>query len=45
MTREPYDKLVLSIALKVLFRKSDGRLLGAQAIGEDGVTSGSARWP
>jgi len=25
------------IALKVLFRKSDGRLLGAQAIGEDGV--------
>ena len=25
------------IALKVLFRKSDGRLLGAQAVGEDGV--------
>jgi len=25
------------IAMKVLFRKSDGRLLGAQAIGEDGV--------
>jgi NADPH-dependent 2,4-dienoyl-CoA reductase/sulfur reductase-like enzyme/rhodanese-related sulfurtransferase len=25
------------IALKVLFRKSDGRLLGAQALGEDGV--------
>ncbi|MBS1211845.1 MAG: FAD-dependent pyridine nucleotide-disulfide oxidoreductase, partial [Proteobacteria bacterium] len=25
-----------SIALKVLFRKSDGRLLGAQALGEDG---------
>jgi len=26
-----------AIAMKVLFRKSDGRLLGAQAIGEDGV--------
>ncbi|MEP3047247.1 MAG: FAD-dependent oxidoreductase [Hyphomicrobiales bacterium] len=25
------------IALKVLFRKSDGRLLGAQGLGEDGV--------
>jgi len=25
------------IALKVIFRKSDGRLLGAQALGEDGV--------
>ncbi len=25
------------IAMKILFRKSDGRLLGAQAIGEDGV--------
>jgi len=25
------------LAMKVLFRKSDGRLLGAQAIGEDGV--------
>ena len=25
------------IAMKVLFRKSDGRLLGAQAAGEDGV--------
>jgi NADPH-dependent 2,4-dienoyl-CoA reductase/sulfur reductase-like enzyme/rhodanese-related sulfurtransferase len=25
------------IAMKVLFRKADGRLLGAQAIGEDGV--------
>ena len=25
------------IAMKVLFRKSDGRLLGAQGIGEDGV--------
>ena len=25
------------IAMKVIFRKSDGRLLGAQAIGEDGV--------
>ncbi|MGI9592543.1 MAG: rhodanese-like domain-containing protein, partial [Myxococcota bacterium] len=25
------------IAIKVLFRKSDGRLLGAQALGEDGV--------
>jgi NADPH-dependent 2,4-dienoyl-CoA reductase/sulfur reductase-like enzyme/rhodanese-related sulfurtransferase len=25
------------IAMKVLFRKSDGRVLGAQAIGEDGV--------
>ena len=25
------------IAMKVLFRKSDGRLLGAQAVGEDGV--------
>ncbi len=25
------------IALKILFRKSDGRLLGAQAAGEDGV--------
>ena len=25
------------IALKVLFRKSDGRFLGAQALGEDGV--------
>jgi len=27
------------IALKVLFRKSDGRLLGAQALGRDGVTA------
>ena len=26
-----------SIALKVLFRRSDGRVLGAQAVGEDGV--------
>jgi NADPH-dependent 2,4-dienoyl-CoA reductase/sulfur reductase-like enzyme/rhodanese-related sulfurtransferase len=26
-----------SIAMKVLFRKSDGRFLGAQAVGEDGV--------
>jgi len=26
-----------SIAMKVIFRKSDGRLLGAQALGEDGV--------
>ena len=25
------------IAMKVIFRKSDGRLLGAQAVGEDGV--------
>jgi NADPH-dependent 2,4-dienoyl-CoA reductase/sulfur reductase-like enzyme/rhodanese-related sulfurtransferase len=25
------------IAMKVLFRKSDGRLLGAQAVGQDGV--------
>jgi NADPH-dependent 2,4-dienoyl-CoA reductase/sulfur reductase-like enzyme/rhodanese-related sulfurtransferase len=25
------------VAMKVLFRKSDGRLLGAQAVGEDGV--------
>ena len=25
------------IAMKVLFRKSDGRLLGAQALGEDGI--------
>ena len=25
------------IAMKVLFRKSDGRLIGAQAVGEDGV--------
>ena len=25
------------IAMKILFRKSDGRLLGAQALGEDGV--------
>ena len=25
------------IAMKVLFRKSDGRILGAQALGEDGV--------
>jgi NADPH-dependent 2,4-dienoyl-CoA reductase/sulfur reductase-like enzyme/rhodanese-related sulfurtransferase len=25
------------IAIKVIFRKSDGRLLGAQALGEDGV--------
>ena len=25
------------LALKVLFRKSDGRILGAQALGEDGV--------
>ena len=32
--------------MKVLFRKSDGRLLGAQALGEDDAwTSGSARWP
>jgi NADPH-dependent 2,4-dienoyl-CoA reductase/sulfur reductase-like enzyme/rhodanese-related sulfurtransferase len=27
------------IAMKVLFRKSDGRLLGAQMLGEDGVPS------
>jgi NADPH-dependent 2,4-dienoyl-CoA reductase/sulfur reductase-like enzyme/rhodanese-related sulfurtransferase len=27
------------IALKVIFRKSDGLLLGAQALGEDGVTA------
>ena len=39
------------LGLKVLFRKSDGRLLGAQCLGEDGPavewTSGSApsRWP
>jgi NADPH-dependent 2,4-dienoyl-CoA reductase/sulfur reductase-like enzyme/rhodanese-related sulfurtransferase len=26
------------LAIKVLFRKSDGRLLGAQVIGQDGVT-------
>jgi len=26
-----------AIAMKVLFRKSDGRVLGAQAVGEDGV--------
>jgi rhodanese-related sulfurtransferase len=26
-----------TIVLKVMFRKSDGRLLGAQALGEDGV--------
>ena len=26
-----------AIAMKVIFRKSDGRLLGAQALGEDGV--------
>ena len=26
-----------TIAMKVIFRKSDGRLLGAQALGEDGV--------
>ena len=25
------------LALKIIFRKSDGRLLGAQAVGEDGV--------
>ena len=25
------------IAMKLLFRKSDGRVLGAQAVGEDGV--------
>ena len=25
------------IAMKVIFRKSDGRVLGAQAVGEDGV--------
>ena len=25
------------LAMKILFRKSDGRLLGAQAVGEDGV--------
>jgi NADPH-dependent 2,4-dienoyl-CoA reductase/sulfur reductase-like enzyme/rhodanese-related sulfurtransferase len=25
------------VAMKILFRKSDGRLLGAQALGEDGV--------
>ncbi len=25
------------LAIKVLFRKSDGRLLGAQVLGEDGV--------
>ena len=33
------------IAMKVLFKKSDGRLLGAQALGEDGVESASAPWP
>ena len=32
------------IALKVLFWKSDGRLLGAEAVGEDGSTSESALW-
>ena len=34
------------IAMKVIFRKSDGRLLGAQMLGEDGVPSGStpSRW-
>ena len=26
-----------TVALKVIFRKSDGRLLGAQALGQDGV--------
>ena len=33
--------------LKVLFRKSNGAVLGAQALGEDGRrwTSASARWP
>ena len=35
------------LALKFIFRKSDGRVLGAQALGEDGPawTSASARWP
>ena len=35
----------LPIAMKVIFRKSDGRLLGAQAVGRDGWTSASTRWP
>ena len=30
------------IAMKVLFRKSDGRLLGAQMLGEDGVPSSAS---
>ena len=34
------------LAMKVLFRKSDGRLLGAQALGlRMAWTSGSAHWP
>ena len=32
------------IAMKVIFRKSDGRLLGAQALGEDGVDKRITRW-
>ena len=35
------------LAIKVLFRKSDGRLLGAQVLGEEASPSGStpSRWP
>ena len=37
-TRTPgYYPGAKPIAMKVLFRKSDGRVLGAQAVGEDGV--------
>ncbi len=32
-----YYPNALPIAMKVIFRKSDGRLLGAQAVGRDGV--------
>ena len=32
-----YYPKALPIAMKVIFRKSDGRLLGAQAVGRDGV--------
>jgi rhodanese-related sulfurtransferase len=32
-----YDPGAKMLAIKVLFRKSDGRLLGAQVLGEDGV--------
>jgi hypothetical protein len=31
--------------VKVLFRRSDGRLLGEQALGEDGVDKRISAWP
>ena len=35
--RQGYYPGARSIAMKIIFRKSDGRFLGAQALGEDNV--------